>query len=792
MATFPIGDGSFTGLILDGVKETGREIGIGAYGRVFEVDYYGTPCAAKEVHSILVRGVGPEGFQRVRDSFLRECQQCAELRHPNVVQFLGVYYKPGSPIPILVMEKMDESLRSTLERHQNIPMSIKLSILLDVSLGLRYLHCHKPPIVHRDLSSNNILLSTLLRAKISDLGVAKVVRPDSKKSLTKVPGTADFMPPEAQVDMPGHYGTSLDVFSYGGVMLHTITQEWPTPSAVKQYDPKTKKVRGFTEVERRQSYIDKMPEETKELKPVVISCLDEDPDSRPSINNVCDSLKKMKEDQPSAVDMNPLSLLAQKAQLEGEVISQKVKTDQDINQLKIDIDRQKRETSKQKREAERQRIEAEQQRMEAERQKEVVNRQKKQIDDLQQQLKHLTPLSQTNLAYSTVEKVKTHQLVATDQRGEGNEQRKEVNHVKPVVDLQRRTNGPPAQRKDQIQMSHPQTKQTAATNMLKKDSPEFSLALQSGRYQLNWTTCSPLPTAMYWAHATVIKSVMYIGGGVCPDRTKIYNVYAYHLEEDRWDSLPPLQQYCGVPVNITDKLTSISGYDSATHKATNKVTTFSDNSWRNDIFPNLLIARLCPAVVPYQSYIIVAGGYGDDGTLLDTIEVLDINILQWRIVNTHLPQPMCGPSATMCGESLVIVGFDTADNKHSNKTFLIDINEITSKQQLTTSTGEDNKWSRLADAPYFKTTLIPNSSPPVIIGGDDEQDKTTNDITLYDDVTKSWRRVSSIPTNCSWTTVTIINNVIIVAGGCVDNKTIETAEATSLTSVVMGHLEEIN
>jgi len=312
MAAFPVGDGSFAGLILDGVKETGRGIGVGAYGRVFEVDYYGTPCAAKEVHSILVRGVSPEGFQRVRDNFLRECQQCAELRHPNVVQFLGVYYKPGSPIPILVMEKMDDSLQSALERHQKIPMNIKVSILLDVSLGLRYLHCHKPPIVHRDLSSNNILLKMpSQQAKISDLGVAKVVRPDSKKSLTKVPGTADFMPPEAQLNMPGHYGASLDVFSYGGVMLHTITQQWPTPSAVKQYDPKTKKIRGFSEVERRQSYIDQMPIETKELKPVVVSCLDEDPESRPSMSDVCDTLKKIKEGQPAAVDMDPLSLLAQ-------------------------------------------------------------------------------------------------------------------------------------------------------------------------------------------------------------------------------------------------------------------------------------------------------------------------------------------------------------------------------------------------------------------------------------------------------------------------------------------------
>jgi len=319
---------------------------------------------------------------------------------------------------------------------------------------------------------------------------------------------------------------------------------------------------------------------------------------------------------------------------------------------------------------------------------------------------------------------------------------------------------------------------------------EFSLALQSGQYQLKWTICSPLPTVMWRSYSTIINSIMYIGGGICADVDKMENVYAYHLEEDRWDCLPQLQQYYGVLVNITDKLTIIGGYDSAPpYKVTGKVTTFSDNSWRNDIFPNLLIARMMPAVAPHQSYIIVAGGIGDDGTVLDTIEVLDITTLQWKIVNTHLPQPMYATSATMCGELLVIVGFGTADKLHSNKTFLIDINKIV---QPTSSTGKDNKWNSLANTPCWYGSLIPNSFPPVIIGGSDKKGKTTNDITLYDYVTNSWRRVSSLPTNCALTTVAIINNVIIVAGGCVDTMTVETANATSLTSIVMGHLVEVD
>jgi len=71
-------------LILQEVNPTGNEIGCGAYGRVFEVNYEGTLCAAKEVHEILLQS------QKIKDDFLSECQIWSTLRHPCVVQFLGL------------------------------------------------------------------------------------------------------------------------------------------------------------------------------------------------------------------------------------------------------------------------------------------------------------------------------------------------------------------------------------------------------------------------------------------------------------------------------------------------------------------------------------------------------------------------------------------------------------------------------------------------------------------------------------------------------------------------------
>jgi len=75
-------------LLLHEINPTGNEIGRGAYGRVFEVNYVGTLCAAKEVHALLLQSQGDE-HKKVMDNFLSECQIWSTLRHPCIVQFLG-------------------------------------------------------------------------------------------------------------------------------------------------------------------------------------------------------------------------------------------------------------------------------------------------------------------------------------------------------------------------------------------------------------------------------------------------------------------------------------------------------------------------------------------------------------------------------------------------------------------------------------------------------------------------------------------------------------------------------
>ena len=102
-------------------------------------------------------------------------QVMAEMRHPHVVQFLGLCFLGGSELPVLVMERLDSSLDDLLETSPGFPLALKQSLLTDVARGLLHLHTRDPPVVHRDLSARNVLLTSSLVAKISDLGNARIV-----------------------------------------------------------------------------------------------------------------------------------------------------------------------------------------------------------------------------------------------------------------------------------------------------------------------------------------------------------------------------------------------------------------------------------------------------------------------------------------------------------------------------------------------------------------------------------------------------------------------------------------
>ena len=309
-------------LQLISVKDLDHDIGRGAYGFVKEVLVHGTVCAAKVVHKILLTHANEEEYKRLQKMFIHECFQCSNLRHPNLVQFLGIYYPNDSAaFPWLIMEKLHGSLTSLLKKYSREDFSFarKISVLQDVSMGIQYLHSKN--IVHRDISSNNILVTKDLVAKLSDFGVAKMIDPEQAKSHTQAPGTLIFMPPESTSVSP-RYHKPVDIFSLGCVTIHTMTHQWPVPD-----DQVTPDMKVLSEIERRVKYLH-IVKIIMPLKMLIASCLENVPEQRPTIDKVVQKLQSIVTEESLPVYDNVIEL---EKQLKNQQIVKSVPANRDVS-----------------------------------------------------------------------------------------------------------------------------------------------------------------------------------------------------------------------------------------------------------------------------------------------------------------------------------------------------------------------------------------------------------------------------------------------------------------------------
>ena len=155
MAAYLRDNPNLRSFVLSNVRLTGIRIGSGAYGSVEEVAIPGAVCTAKKIHDFFQDTAQVSDAAISTTQFIRECQLMSTLRHPHIVQFLGVCFFPGSRLPALVMERLLTSLHDLLDPPTPpnspkpfFPLSLKESILYDVANGLTYLHEKSPPKTH--------------------------------------------------------------------------------------------------------------------------------------------------------------------------------------------------------------------------------------------------------------------------------------------------------------------------------------------------------------------------------------------------------------------------------------------------------------------------------------------------------------------------------------------------------------------------------------------------------------------------------------------------------------------
>ena len=274
-------------------------LGVGSYGKVCKAKCGQLPCAAL-LHDTMF-GTNDPGISKFVQRFEQECRFLKAIKHPNIVQFLDSFRDPRSQRLVLLMELMDESLTRFLERSTGpLPYHTQLNICHDVALALAYLHSND--IIHRDLSSNNVLLiGEGSRAKVTDFGMSKFEGMNPRMTpLTMCPGTTAYMPPEALVTPP-RYSNKLDCFSQGVLTIQIVTRQFPNPGDVTvtiqdaRY-PTGRIVVFVPESERCKKDVD-LVDPNHPLLPLALYCLKDDDTERPSADELCGRLATLKGEQ---------------------------------------------------------------------------------------------------------------------------------------------------------------------------------------------------------------------------------------------------------------------------------------------------------------------------------------------------------------------------------------------------------------------------------------------------------------------------------------------------------------
>lgn len=255
----------------------GPEIGRGVYGIVHPGELAGRPVAIKRIHSQLLEAHDTGG-----EYVVRSFERLESLNHPHVVRFFAAYLDAKGLF--LVMAKMKQNLRHFLaENRGTLRLQRQLQLCLDIANGLMYLHTQDTPLVHGDLHDKNILLDEDGKASIADIGQSKLKKYPLEFFDSSAPGAMVFMPPETLCRNP-RYNETVDIFSFGVLQLEVATQQEPqTGLEGIGKDP---------ERERRKEDLDHLPE-SHPLKPLILRCLENDPNDRPCIKELYKQLAKV-------------------------------------------------------------------------------------------------------------------------------------------------------------------------------------------------------------------------------------------------------------------------------------------------------------------------------------------------------------------------------------------------------------------------------------------------------------------------------------------------------------------
>ncbi|KAB2052376.1 hypothetical protein ERO13_A12G109400v2 [Gossypium hirsutum] len=258
-------------------------IGEGAYGEVFLVNWRGTEVAAKTIRSTIASN------PKAKNTFLKELALWQQLRHPNIVQFLGVL-KHSDRLIFLTEYLRNGSLYDILKKKGRLDTKTAISYALDIARGMNYLHQHKPhAIIHRDLTPRNVLQDEAGRLKVTDFGLSKIAQEKDSYGYKMTGGTGSYRYMAPEVYRRESYGKSVDVFSFA-LILHEMFQGGPSNRAETA-----------EQIADKRAYEDSRPPLSSFLYPEPIKmllkeCWHKNPDCRPTFEEIILQLEVIEQD----------------------------------------------------------------------------------------------------------------------------------------------------------------------------------------------------------------------------------------------------------------------------------------------------------------------------------------------------------------------------------------------------------------------------------------------------------------------------------------------------------------
>ncbi len=254
------------------IVRSGKILGIGPHGQVEELLLRGQICAGKKLNRMLF-DLSEKESKCTLEWFASNCQQLSSLNHPNVAVFFGlnifISNSSKSESFALIREYAKNTLTDFLEENPILSLSVKTSILLDVTKALEYLHTSKPAIVHGNLTSANVLITDSMQAKVADMECSCFNQSTIKKK-------SPFISPEA---FELKFEKASDMFSFGNIALHLATHLLPENL-----------VPGSTEIEKRAIYMIHLKDAEMIIFNLILNCLQDMPTKRPTVSAAINDL----------------------------------------------------------------------------------------------------------------------------------------------------------------------------------------------------------------------------------------------------------------------------------------------------------------------------------------------------------------------------------------------------------------------------------------------------------------------------------------------------------------------